>query len=1049
MAESYDFKKIETDVLAFWQQQQVYSRIKQRNAGKKPFFYLDGPPYTTGKIHIGHALGKALRDALMRYKRMRGFDVWDQPGFDMHGLPIEVSVEKQLGINNKKEITEKFGIQKFIEACQQYALDNMYPMIEDFKRLGVWMDWDKPYTTIANEYIEGAWWALAQAHAKKLLYRGKKAMCWCPRCATALAKHELDYKNRVDPSLFVKLPVVGKKHEYLIVWTTTPWTLPFNTGVMAHPEHTYVRAKTASGETWILAKALAGVVIQGVAEQSFTIVEEFTGDKLADLNYVPLFSELDAVKALQKSYGNKAYRVVLSEDYVDLSAGSGLVHCAPGCGGEDFEVGQKNGLPAFNEVDEHGVFPAVMGTLVHLRAKEDDSKFIDAIRAKGLLVAANTLEHEYAHCWRCKTPVIYRATDQWFIAVEGLKQKMREGNAKVHWVPDWAGQRQFDSWLAGLQDWCISRQRFWGIPLPIWVCDECQATKLVTTREEIEHETGREIKNLHRPWVDAVHFACTCGGKMSRTPDVLDVWLDSGVAPWATLGFPRKKEPHATLGTPDFILEGKDQIRGWFNSLMCMSMVSFGTVPYKAIYMHGMINDSQGRKMSKSLKNIISPYEVIEQYGADAMRLYFIGASDPGLDLPYNSDDGAQRYRTVSILWNIQSFLLDLLDQAELTKDEIASLQVKPGVEEQYLLALLRESAHEITKAFDEYRIHDAPKHLETLVHVISRTYIQMIREKVQEEEGRLAVIGTLAHVLTSTLVLAAPIIPFVTESLWQRLREHLPLETASVHEMRWTDVKHDGTVHQMLVDVDEANAVIGAALAGREKMGRSLRWPVARMTVVRSDSAARESLKRMHHLLVQQANVKEVLVTDRAPELSYKASIVHATCGKVFGKRTPQIAAALEKADGTVLRHQLTTRREILLNIDGEDVKLTPEQVKFTEVVPEHLVAMELKGGFVYLEKETTDALEAEGFVREVMRRIQSARKKANLTKKNKIHLSIKTTAATERMVVPWKEQISQKTGCASILISGTCDLASKLFSSEETIKQWTIGIGFDVECE
>ncbi|RMD57493.1 isoleucine--tRNA ligase, partial [Candidatus Woesearchaeota archaeon] len=418
---NYDFKSLEPEIAKFWEGRDIYGKIKKRNSGNEKFYYLDGPPYTTGKIHIGHAWGKALRDSVLRYKRMKGFDVWDRPGFDMHGLPIEVKVEQKLGIKNKQEI-EKIGVQKFIEECEKFALENLWPMIDDFKRLGVWLDWNDPYMTIRSEYIEGGWWALSKAHERGLLYLGKKSMTWCPKCATALAKHELEYEQRKDPSIYLKFKVAGK-NEYLLVWTTTPWTIPFNMAVMASPKITYVRAR-AGDEVWILAKDLVDEV-SAVTKKDLEIIEEFSGDKLEGLAYeYPFSDEIPFQKG-------REHRVVLSSEYVSTDAGTGLVHCAPGCGPEDFEVGRREGLPPFNETDEHGVFSDEMGPLSGLKAKDDDEKFIQLLEDKGVLLARKNIVHDYPHCWRSKDPVIYRATDQWFLATQKLRDEMVKQNEKV------------------------------------------------------------------------------------------------------------------------------------------------------------------------------------------------------------------------------------------------------------------------------------------------------------------------------------------------------------------------------------------------------------------------------------------------------------------------------------------------------------------------------------------------------------------------------------------------------------------------------------------
>lgn len=856
----YDFRRNEEEILAFWEKRNIYVKAKAKGKGKKKFYYLDGPPYTTGKIHIGHAWGKALRDSVLRYKRMKGFDVWDQPGFDMHGLPIEVAVEKKLGIKNKQEIINVLGLSKFIDECRNFALSEMHPMINDFKRMGVWMDWNNPYMTIKDQYIEGAWWALKKAYDNKYLYKGLKTMTWCPRCATALAKHELEYETVTDKSVFVKFPVLGEENTFLIIWTTTVWTLPFNLAVMAHPEFDYVKASIEdSGETWILAKALAGSVITAVANKKFKIIEEFKGKNLEGLKYrTPFYDDLVYHQNLEKK-NKKAYTVLMSDKYVDLSSGSGLVHCAPGCGPEDFEVGKANKLPPYNELDEHGSFNPSMAKFAGLKARLDDPVFTNFIDKKGLLVAVTDVSHEYAQCWRCHSDIVFRATEQWFLAMEKLSKKMVDYNKKVYWVPDWGGSRWFDSWLSNLQDWCISRQRFWGIPLPIWVCDKCKNFIVISSKEELEKLGNHKVQELHRPFVDEVVLKCKkCNSSMHRVEDVLDVWLDSGAASWATLGYPSDSSLFKKLWPADFILEGKDQIRGWFNSLFCLSMVSFKKCPYKAVYMHGFVNDALGRKMSKSLKNIISPYEVIDKYGADTLRFYSISASNPGLDLNYNFDDMKVKHKNLEIFWNLLNFIIT---QSEALGKNPELLKFKPlSIEEKYIFSRLNSTILEVTKLYDEYKLDEVPKLVEQLFLDLSRDYIQMVREKVSagSDKEKFHVLYTVYNVYLETLKIFAPTSPFITEKCYQELRSRFKLGKESVHLVDWPKSDKKLINKKLEAGVSLVKPVVQEALANREKAHLGVRWPLKNLAIT-TDSKSVDLLTPLKLILMSQVNVKSV----------------------------------------------------------------------------------------------------------------------------------------------------------------------------------------------
>lgn len=1040
---NYDFKVIEPSVMDFWKDSKIYEKAVQKNKGKPKFFYLDGPPYTTGKIHIGHAWGKALRDSVIRYKRMRGFDAWDQPGFDMHGLPIEVAVEKQLGIKDKREIISKLGLAKFIEHCEKFALDQLWPMVKDFQRLGIWMNWDNPYMSIKNEYIEGAWWALAEAHKKNLLYQGKKSMTWCPRCATALAKHELEYENRTDASIFVKLPVKNKSNEFLVIWTTTPWTLPFNMAVMAHPEFDYIKAKV-DGETWILAEALAPGVVGAVAEKQYTVLERFKGEKLAGTKYVHPF--LDEVEFHRELKEKNAHTVVMSEKFVTTDAGSGLVHCAPGCGPEDFEVGKQHGLAAFNETDEHGVFPQSMGSLAGLTAKQDDKKFIELLDKKGLIINKVPVEHEYAHCWRCKTPVIFRATDQWFLAVEKFKNEMVEQNKKITWVPEWAGNKWFDSWLKSLQDWCISRQRFWGIPLPIWMNDKGDYI-VVSTREELKKLTGKELENLHRPWIDDVVIEKN-GVEYRRVPDVLDVWLDSGVAPWATLNYPSSTKLHKELGFPDLILEGKDQIRGWFNSLSCMSMISHGKIPFKAVYMHGFINDAQGRKMSKSLKNFITPYEITDVYGADTLRYYQIGGAQPGLDLNFNHDDAKLKHRNLIVLWNLHKFVLDLAKELKTNPAELDATVMKNlgGMEERYILSVMNSAIRKATQLFDTYHLNEVPKVVEDFYLAVSRTYIQMVRDKasVGDEDERKAVLYALYTCVLNALKMLAPLTPFIAEQMWQNWKKEFKLKEESIHLCSWPEFNAKDIHEKLEQQMTATDGVVQAILAAREKVKVSLRWPVKKVHVVSSDDSIIKAVEELEDVVKYQTNCKDVHGSREFVEVEMKVLPNPGALGKGFGPKSPKIMGALSKIKPKDILASLTKDGKVSVSFDKESVELNKDHFTIERTVPKKYAEGEFKGGFVYLDTERNDLLDAEGFAREIMRRVQQMRKDGGLAKGDKAAVYIQSDASTAKMLEQWKEKIAEK--CGALVHVGSSKPVKKYENSvEEKIKDKSFSLYLD----
>jgi len=1005
----YNPQEVENEILKFWRQCDIYETAKERNKGKKKFYFLDGPPYTSGVIHLGHAWNKSLKDMVLRYKRMQGFDVWDRAGYDMHGLPTAHKVEEKFGIKNKDEIP-KFGMARFIEECRKLSLENLELMNRDFIRLGVWMDFENPYMTIDNSFMEGEWWLIKRAHENKRLYEGLKTMHWCAKCATSLAKHELEYDNVTEKSVFVKFKVKGKENEHLIIWTTTPWTLAFNLGVMVNPELEYVRAKVED-EVWIVSKALASVLISGVAGKSFHVLEEFKGEKLHGLKYEHPWE--DEIKDFAQIKSEKKHSVVLSTEYVDTSAGSGLVHMAPGCGPEDFEIGHREGLPPFNNIDEFGVFPESMGKFAGLVAKRDDKKFVEALGEN--LIASTQVEHEYAHCWRCKQPVVFRTTKQWFFKVEDMKERMRELNKKVKWQPDWAGSRWFDSWINNLRDNGITRQREWGTPLPIWRCSNCQSHEVIGSIMELKQKADSVPNDLHRPYIDEVKIKCKCGYEMSRIPDILDVWIDSGTASWSCLGFPQKIENFEMMFPADFILEGKDQIRGWFNLLTVSSMVAMNANSYKAVYMHGFVQDAEGRKMSKSLGNVISPYEVIDKYGADTLRYYMIGGTLPGLDINYNFNDMKVKNKNLHILWNLHNFLADLCKNSKIKpkKHELAT-------EEQYMLSKLHSTIKEVTEMYEDYRLNEVPHKVEELYLELSRTYLQLTRDKAAgPNEHKELVAYVTFRVLMDSITMLAPVIPMLAEKIYQNLKEELSLEEESVHLLFWPKFEPNYVNDRLERDMELAFQCIQAMLSGREKINMGVRWPLKVATIVTEDGKIMAAIKNLEKIIKTQANIKslEVASSIRGVKAVIKADFK--TLGKEFGGHTPHIIAKLATESPEAILSHINREGKFVLVDDNREIEIRREHLIVGREIPKNLQEVEMKNAFVYIDKETTPELEAEGFGREMMRHIQQSRKDAGLEKQDRIKLFIVCGSDFQEILEPWLSSIQEKVGAKVLKVA------------------------------
>jgi isoleucyl-tRNA synthetase len=860
----YEFKKAESEVLNFWKEKDIYAKVKLKNSKGKKFYFLQGPPYTSGRIHIGTAWNNCLKDAALRFKRMQGLNVWDRAGYDMHGLPTENAVQKVLKLRDKSEI-EKFGVDKFIKECRNFALSRVKEMDNDLISLGVWLDFKNAYYPLANDFMSNEWFLIKKAWEQKRLYKGKKVMHWCANCETALAKHELEYENVKERSIFAKLKVKGKKNEFLIVWTTTPWTLPFNLAVMANPKVDYVKAKT-DDETWIFAKALSESLSK-MSEKTFKITEEIAGNKLKGLEYDPLFNEgeMKQIYADMKKKYKAMHTVVLSEQYVTTDVGSGLVHCAPGCGPEDYEVGLEYNLPAFNTLDEKGIFTE-LPDFKGFAAKKDDAKIIEMLKEKESLVFEMIVDHEYPFCWRCHKPVIFRAMEQWFLKIEDLVPEMLKANEKVNWIPKW-GKNAFDSWISALRDNSITRQRYWGTPVPIWECSKCKSIEVIGSQDELQKKAITKVpEDLHKPWIDDVRIKCKCGSEMKRVPDVLDVWLDAGTTSWNCLYYPSREDYFKEWFPAEFIIEANEQIKLWFSMLMICSMVALKKPCYKNVYMHGMILDWQGMKMSKSLGNIVSPSEVIEKYGVDLFR-YYMCECRAGENIAFSWEGMKQKQRNMNVLWNVKNYLLEM---ASLLNKNPETIKPSLGLEEKYILSRCNSTIKEATELFENYQLDETITKIESLFLELSRVYIQLVRDKAGgTEKEKETVLYTIYETMTNVLKLFAPICPFITETMHQEMKEKFKLKEESIHFCEWPKADEKMIDKKLEQEFIIALEVIEKALAARAKEAIGVRWPLASLTI-RSD---KKIGKELQEIVMRQANVKKI-ITEKGKEKELEVSL-------------------------------------------------------------------------------------------------------------------------------------------------------------------------------
>ncbi len=845
----YDHKELEQEVLDFWKKNSIYEKAKEKNAGNETFYFCDGPPYATGQIHPGTGWNKTLKDAACRYHRISGRDVRVQAGYDTHGLPIEVKVEQQLKFKNKNDI-EKYGIGKFVEKCKGFATKYIGVMGEQFQSLGVWMDFDIPYITYHDSYIESSWGTLKTAHEKGLMHEGIYVLPYCYRCETTMANYELEYDEETDPSIYVKFKVKDKPDEYLIIWTTTPWTLAANMGVMVHPTYAYVKAQV-DDEVWIVAKDRLDHVLE-VADKSGTVLEETAGRKLKGMVYDHPFQD-----KIKKEYERK---VVLSDEFVTLEEGTGLVHTAPGHGPEDFIIGKRFGIEAFCPVDGKGNYTEDAGELAGMNVREANPSVVEIMKKNGTLIHEERVRHRYPHCWRCKTPLIFLTTNQWFISISKIKDQMLNEIDKTEWHPDFAKQR-FKEFVTNAPDWCISRQRYWGIPLPIWKC-ECDKLKVVGSKKEIP-----KVKELHRPYIDEVGLKCECGKKMKRIPDVLDVWFDSGNAIWASL---TEGESKKYGDKADLILEGQDQIRGWFYSLLGSGVVRYGACPYKRLLMHGFFVDEHGEKMSKSLGNFIPLEEILEKYGADSFRLWSI-SNTVWDELKFSWIEMKKASSDLNIISNMVTFLQRFYPDKKIERAELESPEKVEKIEleplDQWMMSRLNSTIKSFRNSFEDYELNKAAKVLRGfIVDDVSRFYMKIAKDRISKGRNAEAALWVIYNVMLSSLRMLSCICPMLSEHLYQSFFRKFEREE-SIFLTR-LEPEDEGEINVLYEkQVKTLQDVVSTAMLARQEAGIKVRWPVRTLYIETKSHEVIDAVNAFQKTILSLTNAKGLKTTEEKPK--------------------------------------------------------------------------------------------------------------------------------------------------------------------------------------
>lgn len=1034
----YNFKELEPQILKFWEKKKVVDKQRTKNKKKPRFYFLQGPPYTSGRVHLGTAWNMSLKDMVLRYKRMKGFNVWDRMGYDMHGLPTEQKVMAKLNLKNKEDI-EAYGLKKFTQECEKFCKDMMVQMNQDFIHLGATLDFSDPYQPIKKEFMEAEWWLIKKAHEKGRLYQGLRTMHWDAATQSSVAKHELEYKQVTDTSIYMKFPHAEKKNTFFIIWTTTPWTIPLNLAIMVNPELEYVEAEV-SGEHWIVSKDLAQSVIHKAGFDNFKILKTMTGKMLEGQHYRhPLQIAEHLPKDLQKN--PRLYSVLLSTEYVDATSGTGLVHCAPGCGPEDYEVGHFYHIPPFNCVNEEGIF-ANLGQFTGWRAKQDDKKFIQAIDDSGSLLAKENYVHEYPHGERSHQPVIFRTTKQWFFKVEDLKEKMLTANEKVYWHPQ-GGKNAFTSWLENLRDNSITKQRYWGTPVPIWQAKDGDYL-VIGNVEELEKLSKQKVKQMHIPDIDTITITKN-GKEYQRIPDVLDVWIDAGTVSWNCLDYPSKQKNFTELFPPDFILEGKDQIRGWFNLLMVTSFLAFDKPAFKKVYMHGFLNDVSGVKMSKSLGNIISPDELIQKHGTDVLR-YYMCETNAGEDVNFSWDECTQKGRYLLIIWNMHKLLLNLAAENKINPYKLDGKRIERvlGIEEQYILSRLHSTIKSVSELMESYKLDQTIAPIEKLFLDTSRIYIQMVREKstVGEDDEKELVLYTLGQIVLETVKMFSIIAPFISEAIYQNLKEEFGLKELSVSHWSWPEFNTHLINTTLENQVELGLQITQAALNAREKAKLGLRWPVLEIVIASRSYEVKEAVAKVSALLKKQVNAKSVRVVDELPKVTFKLKPDFGKIGPAFGEKSPLVITRLTTDSPQTVMNHIEQDNYYAFKIDDKEVRITRDMIIVEQIVPAPYLAAECKFGYVYLNTERTAVLEAEGYSREFARNVQQLRKDAGLQKTDGIKLVVKSSDVFQKMLQQFHIDVEQKIGAESLKFA---DTAKMPLGGTFTIKKESMQVWFE----
>ncbi len=999
---SLNFVEREKEISEYWKQNNIFEQSVEKNEGGEEFSFYDGPPTANGKPHIGHILTRVMKDLIPRYQTMKGKHVLRKAGWDTHGLPVELEVEKSLGIDGKQQI-EAYGIEPFIKQCKQsvWKYKGEWEVMSD--RVGYWVDMDNPYVTYDDNYIESEWWALKQMHQKGLLYKGHKIVPYCPRCGTALSSHEVaqGYKLVKENSAVARFKVKGAENRYILAWTTTPWTLPSNVALCMNPDEVYIEL-LSDGASYIMAKALADKFFE-----NYEVLTEKKGSEWEGLEYEPLFEETTAeVKRISPANAPVKAHYVVCDSYVTMSDGTGVVHIAPAFGEDDYKVGKIYGLPVVQLVNERGCFDSRFPSLDGVFAKKADKSILERLENEGKLFKVIPFEHDYPHCWRCDTPLLYYARSSWFIQVTKVKDDIIAANRSVNWMPESIKEGRMGNFLENVIDWGLSRDRYWGTPLPVWVCPDCGEIEVIGSKAELKQKCGipeNEDIELHRPYLDNLTCKCPrCGGKMSRTKEVIDCWFDSGSMPFAQYHYPfENKDLFEETFPADFISEAVDQTRGWFYTLLVINTILFGKAPFKNCIVLGHVNDKNGIKMSKHKGNVVDPFSVLDKQGADAVRWYFYTSSAPWLPSRFYEEAVSEAQRKyIGTLWNTYAFFTLYAEIDKYDPSEFELKNCKLSLMDKWILSKLNTLIKLVDSDLAKYEITESARALQDFTDVLSNWYVRRCRERYwgsEMTEDKAAAYITLYTVLVTLAKLTAPYTPFIAEMMYLNLvPEFFKDAPKSVHLCSFPEADESFIDDALERGMDAVVDVVAIGRAARNAGNIKNRQPLSEMIVI-SDKKAELSPEEVS-IVLEELNVKNYKTADDAKKyISYKLKPQLKTLGPKYGKRLGEIQKFLANCNAG----------EVVENVRGGGVydmgggiTLTEEDLQiFTESANGYVAAAD-KGVTVALNTALTDELIEEGIAREIVSKIQNMRKEAGFEVTDRISIYYKAEGKAEKVL-------------------------------------------------